>query len=165
LALEKSPVKKMQFPKMKQVSKASVDLLKEVAGSKRSRGRSRDERPDDDEEEDDDEGQKRLRNDSGSESDGEEETKEPKETKYQPEEGFLEEEELLRKWKTLANPPTLKMAAMSDKKWTPCRCDNDYESKPKESYGWEGAAVLKHGSLIKFGCLEFVFCVNSFADK
>ena len=167
LALDKSPLKKIQFPKMKQVSKASVDLLKDVTSLKRARGRSRDERPEEDDNDDEDEPHKRLKNDSGSESDADDDIKEPKDSasRAQPEEDCLMDQELLRKWKTLANPPMLKMSAMTDKKWIPCRCDNDYQTKDKESFGWEGAAVLKHGSLIKFGCLEFVFCVNSFADK
>lgn len=31
--------------------------------------------------------------------------------------------------------------------------------------GWEGTALLHHGSYIKLGCLQFVFSVTEFASK
>jgi hypothetical protein len=30
--------------------------------------------------------------------------------------------------------------------------------------GWEGTALLNHGSYIKFGCLQFVFSITDFAS-
>uniref|UniRef100_A0A3P9CPE5 PHD finger protein 12-like n=1 Tax=Maylandia zebra TaxID=106582 RepID=A0A3P9CPE5_9CICH len=31
--------------------------------------------------------------------------------------------------------------------------------------GWEGTALLHHGSYIKLGCLQFVFSITEFASK
>ncbi|NXA35270.1 PHF12 protein, partial [Eudromia elegans] len=31
--------------------------------------------------------------------------------------------------------------------------------------GWEGTALLHHGSYIKLGCLQFVFSITEFATK
>lgn len=39
----------------------------------------------------------------------------------------------------------------------PCRCATDVQSHT--SSGWEGTALLHHGSYVKFGCLDFVFSV------
>ncbi|PIK56960.1 PHD finger protein 12 [Apostichopus japonicus] len=38
----------------------------------------------------------------------------------------------------------------------PCRCATDIQS---DNAGWEGTAMLHHGSHVQFGCLEFVFSV------
>lgn len=37
----------------------------------------------------------------------------------------------------------------------PCKC----QSYPPLEKGWEGSAILTHGSLLRFGCLAYVFCV------
>lgn len=42
-----------------------------------------------------------------------------------------------------------------------CYCDRKSDQK-SNSCGWEGSAILNHGSLINFGCLEFTFSVTSF---
>uniref|UniRef100_A0A3Q2CP95 Uncharacterized protein n=1 Tax=Cyprinodon variegatus TaxID=28743 RepID=A0A3Q2CP95_CYPVA len=31
--------------------------------------------------------------------------------------------------------------------------------------GWEGTALLHHGSYIKLGCLQFVFSITEYADE
>lgn len=36
-----------------------------------------------------------------------------------------------------------------------CKC----QSYPPLEKGWEGSAVLTHGSLVRFGCLAYVFAV------
>ncbi|XP_017120160.1 PHD finger protein 12 [Drosophila elegans] len=41
-----------------------------------------------------------------------------------------------------------------------CRCTNA-QSVPMVAGAWEGSAVLAHGSLLRFGCLSFVFSVPS----
>lgn len=40
----------------------------------------------------------------------------------------------------------------------PCRCGQGVP--PELLEGWEGAAILSHGSLIKFGCISFVFSIT-----
>ncbi|CAD7086687.1 unnamed protein product [Hermetia illucens] len=40
----------------------------------------------------------------------------------------------------------------------PCRCP----SRPALIAGWEGSAILTHGSLIRFGCIPFVFSIAEF---
>lgn len=41
-----------------------------------------------------------------------------------------------------------------------CNC----KKRPPLIAGWEGTAIVPHGSLIKFGCLAFVFSVADFGD-
>lgn len=36
-----------------------------------------------------------------------------------------------------------------------CRC----QAYPPLVKGWEGSAVLTHGSLLRFGCLAYVFSI------
>lgn len=45
-----------------------------------------------------------------------------------------------------------------------CHCDRRRLEEPEAvtSCGWEGSAILNHGSLITFGCLEFTFSVTDF---
>jgi pSer/pThr/pTyr-binding forkhead associated (FHA) protein len=40
-----------------------------------------------------------------------------------------------------------------------CKCDTDGRDLTTICCEWEGSALLNHGSHIKFGCLEFVFCI------
>ncbi|CAK8692310.1 PHD finger protein 12-like isoform X2 [Clavelina lepadiformis] len=40
-----------------------------------------------------------------------------------------------------------------------CSCDNKSEDVVS---GWEGPAILHHGSVVRFGCIEFVLCVTNF---
>ncbi len=49
---------------------------------------------------------------------------------------------------------------------TPCSCRASGSSLIGGSgAGWEGTAVLHHGSFIKFGCLHFVFSIVESATK
>lgn len=36
-----------------------------------------------------------------------------------------------------------------------CKCHGN----PQLMKGWEGSAILSHGSLVRFGCLAFVFSI------
>jgi pSer/pThr/pTyr-binding forkhead associated (FHA) protein len=40
-----------------------------------------------------------------------------------------------------------------------CKCDSNGHYRNSLGCCWEGSALLTHGSHIKFGCLEFVFCL------
>ncbi|XP_030648430.1 PHD finger protein 12 [Chanos chanos] len=49
---------------------------------------------------------------------------------------------------------------------TPCNCKASGSSLIGGSgAGWEGTALLHHGSCVKLGCLQFVFSVTEFASK
>lgn len=49
---------------------------------------------------------------------------------------------------------------------TPCGCKASGSSLIGGSgAGWEGTALLHHGSYIKLGCLQFVFSITEFASK
>ncbi|XP_016412111.1 PHD finger protein 12-like isoform X2 [Sinocyclocheilus rhinocerous] len=49
---------------------------------------------------------------------------------------------------------------------TPCNCKNSGSSLIGGSgVGWEGTALLHHGSHIKLGCLQFIFSITEFANK
>ncbi|MGH0177826.1 UNVERIFIED_CONTAM: hypothetical protein FKN15_076071 [Acipenser sinensis] len=49
---------------------------------------------------------------------------------------------------------------------TPCNCKASSSSLIGGSgAGWEGTALLHHGSYIKLGCLQFVFSITEFAGK
>ena len=50
------------------------------------------------------------------------------------------------------------MSAKTGKNYWSCKCKS---SSTDLFHGkcWEGSAILNHGSHIKFGCLEFIFCV------
>lgn len=48
-----------------------------------------------------------------------------------------------------------------------CSCDRkrtkqDLSNHKQFEIGWEGPAILNHGSLIVFGCLEFTFSITDF---
>lgn len=48
----------------------------------------------------------------------------------------------------------------------PCGCKASGSSLIGGSgAGWEGTALLHHGSYIKLGCLQFVFSITEFASK
>lgn len=48
----------------------------------------------------------------------------------------------------------------------PCSCKASSSSLIGGSgAGWEGTALLHHGSYIKLGCLQFVFSITEFATK
>lgn len=48
----------------------------------------------------------------------------------------------------------------------PCNCKASSSSLIGGSgAGWEGTALLHHGSYIKLGCLQFVFSITEFATK
>ncbi|XP_057176511.1 PHD finger protein 12 isoform X3 [Triplophysa rosa] len=48
----------------------------------------------------------------------------------------------------------------------PCNCKNSGSSLiGGSSAGWEGTALLHHGSHIKMGCLQFVFSITEFANN
>lgn len=42
-----------------------------------------------------------------------------------------------------------------------CKC-SPYDSSPMIKGAWEGTAILQHGSLLRFGCLAFVFSIPKF---
>ncbi|KTG48011.1 hypothetical protein cypCar_00018689 [Cyprinus carpio] len=49
---------------------------------------------------------------------------------------------------------------------TPCNCKNSGSSLIGGSgAGWEGTALLHHGSHVKVGCLQFIFSITEFASK
>nr|XP_018896594.1 PREDICTED: PHD finger protein 12 isoform X1 [Bemisia tabaci] len=60
-------------------------------------------------------------------------------------------------------------------KWMRCKCYEDDPSSGSESegeevtsgknHGWEGSALLNHGSQISFGCLKFIFSISEFAPS
>ncbi|KAM9005696.1 PHD finger protein 12 [Sarcophilus harrisii] len=55
--------------------------------------------------------------------------------------------------------------AQGQPRW-PCNCKASSSSLIGGSgAGWEGTALLHHGSYIKLGCLQFVFSVTEFATK
>ena len=43
-----------------------------------------------------------------------------------------------------------------------CYCDKQRVQNNDLLAGWEGPAVLNHGSLVVFGCLEFTFSITDF---
>ncbi|CAG9862625.1 unnamed protein product [Phyllotreta striolata] len=49
-----------------------------------------------------------------------------------------------------------KMSAVDCVERLECCCINNSEELKK---GWEGSAILKHGSLLRFGCVSFVFSI------
>ncbi|XP_060534173.1 PHD finger protein 12 [Cylas formicarius] len=49
-----------------------------------------------------------------------------------------------------------RMSAVDYMERAECYCSNSFEDAKK---GWEGSAVLNHGSLLKFGCINFVFSI------
>nr|XP_001919955.4 PHD finger protein 12 [Danio rerio] len=49
---------------------------------------------------------------------------------------------------------------------TPCNCKNSGSRMIGGSgAGWEGTALLHHGSHVKLGCLQFIFSIAEFANK
>jgi len=51
---------------------------------------------------------------------------------------------------------------------TLCKCKIRYNMKNRalSKEGWEGSAVITHGSIISFGCLMFVFnTLNIYLDR
>ncbi|XP_069683986.1 PHD finger protein 12 [Periplaneta americana] len=57
------------------------------------------------------------------------------------------------------------MTARSGKDCRKCSCRTSSSSLIGGSgAGWEGTALLNHGSYIKFGCLQFVFSIAEFAN-
>ncbi|PNF41953.1 hypothetical protein B7P43_G14637 [Cryptotermes secundus] len=57
------------------------------------------------------------------------------------------------------------MTARSGKDSRKCSCRTSSSSLIGGSgAGWEGTALLNHGSYIKFGCLQFVFSITDFAS-
>ncbi|XP_051764484.1 PHD finger protein 12 [Ctenopharyngodon idella] len=48
----------------------------------------------------------------------------------------------------------------------PCNCKNSGSSLiGGNGAGWEGTALLHHGSHVKLGCLQFIFSITEFANK
>lgn len=79
---------------------------------------------------------------------------------------FDQVDNLLEKdWKTCINMPVMNAFA-NQKPWNPCLCDTKPTNKPScPQEGWEGAAQLKHGSVIKIGCLMFAFSITAFGKQ
>nr|CAH0105050.1 unnamed protein product [Daphnia galeata] len=46
-----------------------------------------------------------------------------------------------------------------------CRTDVSSLSSTGKSGGWEGTALLTHGSHIKFGCMQFILCISNTNEK
>ncbi|XP_026549609.1 PHD finger protein 12-like [Notechis scutatus] len=70
----------------------------------------------------------------------------------------------------LPAPPSEETAAMraqaQGQPQPPCGCRASSSSLIGGSgAGWEGTALLHHGSYIKLGCLQFVFSITEFATK
>lgn len=54
------------------------------------------------------------------------------------------------------------MASKDKLTWESCSCRSSCSSLlSSNGAGWEGPAVLHHGSLIKFGCIQFVFSITN----
>lgn len=49
-----------------------------------------------------------------------------------------------------------KMTAFDQMECLDCYCTNNFDELQS---GWEGPAILTHGSLIQFGCVSFVFSI------
>ena len=78
-------------------------------------------------------------------------------------ENQTEDDRLVRQWKLLEKPSNYMMAARATSQWNPCKCD--LEGHSNSSYiGWEGSAILHQGSLMKFGCLYFVFSITAYGQ-
>lgn len=60
--------------------------------------------------------------------------------------------------------PTM-CAKPSKNNWVECSCSSSATIIIGSGTGWEGAAVLKHGSQIKIGCYLFVFGVTNHVQK
>ena len=45
-----------------------------------------------------------------------------------------------------------------------CNCKAKYSNILNCEGGWEGSAVLHHGSHIKIGCLQFVFSITNYGN-
>lgn len=58
--------------------------------------------------------------------------------------------------------PKMSSKKLSNTSWS-CKCDSSLTDKFNGKC-WEGSAILNHGSHIKFGCLEFVFCIVNYDD-
>lgn len=55
-----------------------------------------------------------------------------------------------------------KMKSRLDEKWTVCECVGNVVPPSYDSIdGWEGCALLHHGSVIQIGCLKFVFSITA----
>jgi hypothetical protein len=46
-----------------------------------------------------------------------------------------------------------------------CRTDVSSLGSTGKSGGWEGTALLTHGSHIKFGCMQFILCISNTNEK
>jgi hypothetical protein len=54
-----------------------------------------------------------------------------------------------------------KMSSKKGKNYWSCKCKSSLTDLFNGKC-WEGSAILNHGSHIKFGCLEFIFCVINY---
>ena len=61
----------------------------------------------------------------------------------------------------VASPPKEEDAVEWRENYRLCHCDRRRPEEPS-ACGWEGSAILNHGSFINFGCLEFTFSVTDF---
>ncbi|XP_014670944.1 PREDICTED: PHD finger protein 12-like isoform X2 [Priapulus caudatus] len=76
---------------------------------------------------------------------------------------LVEQEEAGRKEQVTKR---LTMSAPSSEIRKPCSCKGSSSSLIGGSgAGWEGTALLHHGSYIKCGCLQFVFSITDYATK
>lgn len=64
------------------------------------------------------------------------------------------------------SPETPTMTAKAGEMSVPCNCKSSSSTLIGGSgAGWEGTALLHHGSYIKFGCLQFIFSVTDYSTK
>lgn len=52
-----------------------------------------------------------------------------------------------------------KMTAIDCLNRMECSCSNNNNNMEELKGGWEGPAILHHGSLLRFGCVSFVFSI------
>ncbi|XP_022248416.1 PHD finger protein 12-like [Limulus polyphemus] len=60
----------------------------------------------------------------------------------------------------------LTMSSRAGQSWKPCNCKASSSSLiGRSGAGWEGTALLQHGSCIRCGCLQFVFSITDYRIK
>lgn len=74
--------------------------------------------------------------------------------------------EVVEKKPVVELPPEPRMCAQKPSVWKECQCSASASAIiTGNGAGWEGAALLRHGSHIKIGCLEFVFSITTFGQS
>ena len=58
------------------------------------------------------------------------------------------------------------MNSRSGQTWKPCGCKSSCSTLiGGNGAGWEGTAILHHGSIIKIGCHQFVFSITNYGTQ